>query len=281
MTETKSRRGVLKAAAALPALGGLPWRSARAQAANTVKIALLCDFSGTYRDVTGPTELACIRQAAAEFSNRGFNVEVLYGDNQNKPDVGSNLARQWIDRDGVDVIVDGGASSVALAASDVVREKNKVFLNTSSATSDLTGSKCSPNTVHWTYDTWMLAKSTGGATVKAGGDSWYFVTADYAFGHALERDTSTFVRNAGGKILGSVRTPFPGTTDFSSFLVQAQASRAKVIGLANAGADTVNSVKQAAEFGITRRGVKLAALLMFINDVHGMGLQTAQGLVCT
>ncbi|MFC7474876.1 ABC transporter substrate-binding protein [Dankookia sp. GCM10030260] len=281
MTGTTSRRGILKAAAALPAAGGLPWRSARAQAANTVKIALLCDFSGTYRDVTGPTELACIRQAAAEFSNRGFNVDVLYGDNQNKPDVGSNLARQWIDREGVDVIVDGGASSVALAVNDVVRERNKVFLNTSSATSDLTGSKCSPNTVHWTYDTWMLAKSTGGATVRAGGDSWYFVTADYAFGHALERDTATFVRNAGGKVLGSVRTPFPGTTDFSSFILQAQASKAKVIGLANAGSDTVNCIKQASEFGLSKRGIKLASLLMFLPDVHAIGLQTAQGLICT
>jgi branched-chain amino acid transport system substrate-binding protein len=281
MTGTTSRRGILKAAAALPAAGGLPWRSAKAQAANTVKIALLCDFSGTYRDVTGPTELACIRQAAAEFANRGFTVEVLYGDNQNKPDVGSNLARQWIDRDGVDVIVDGGASSVALAVNDVVRERNKVFLNTSSATSDLTGKSCSPNTVHWTYDTWMLAKSTGGATVRAGGDSWYFVTADYAFGHALERDTATFVRNAGGKVLGSVRTPFPGTTDFSSFILQAQASKAKVIGLANAGSDTVNCIKQASEFGLTKRGIKLASLLMFLPDVHAIGLQTAQGLICT
>ena len=281
MTETTSRRSLLKTAAALPAAGGLPWRSAKAQAANTIKIALLCDFGGTYRDVTGPTELACIREAAAEFANRGFNIEVLYGDNQNKPDVGSNLSRAWIDRDGVDVIVDGGASSVALAANDVVREKNKVFLNTSSATSDLTGSKCSPNTVHWTYDTWMLAKSTGSATVKAGGDSWFFITADYAFGHALERDTSAFIKAQGGKILGNARTPFPGTTDFSSFLLQAQAAKPKVIGLANAGSDTVNCIKQASEFGITKRGIRLAALLMFLPDVHAIGLQTAQGLICT
>ncbi|MCB4822785.1 ABC transporter substrate-binding protein [Roseicella aerolata] len=281
MTSTIDRRSVLKAAAALPAAGGLPWRSARAQAANTIRIALLCDFSGTYRDVTGPTELACIRQAVAEFSSRGFNIEVVFGDNQNKPDVGSNLTRGWIDRDGVDCIVDGGASSVALAVNDVVREKNKVFLNTSSATSDLTGSKCSPNTVHWTYDTWMLARSTGGATVKAGGDSWYFITADYAFGHALERDTAGFVRAQGGKILGQVRTPFPGTTDFSSFLVQAAAARPKVIGLANAGSDTINCIKQAAEFGVGRRGIKLASLLMFLPDVHAIGLQTAQGLICT
>ncbi len=277
---TLSRRAVLQTGAAA-ALGGLPFRSARSQAANTIKIALLCDFSGTYRDVTGPTELACIKQAVAEFNNRGINVEVLYGDNQNKPDVGSNLTRQWIDRDGVDVIIDGGASSVALAANDIIREKNKVFLNTSSATSDLTGSKCSPNTIHWTYDTYMLAKSTGGATVRAGGDSWYFITADYAFGHALERDTANFVKAAGGSVLGQTRTPFPGTTDFSSFLVQAMAARPKVIGLANAGSDTINCIKQAAEFGVTRRGVKLASLLMFMPDVHALGLQTAQGLLCT
>src|ERR687894_109297 len=245
---TMHRRALLRAGGASP-LRGLPWRGAKGQSANAIRVALLCDFSGTYRDVTGPTELACIRQAAAEFNNRGFNVEVLFADNQNRPDVGSNVTRQWFDREGVDAVVDGGASSVALAVNDVVREKNKVFLNTSSATSDLTGPKCSPNTVHWTYDTWMLAKSTGGATVRAGGDSWFFVTADYAFGHALERDTSNFVRAAGGKINGQVRTPFPGTSDFSSFLVQAQASRAKVIGLANAGVDTINSIKQAAEFG--------------------------------
>jgi len=278
---TTDRRALLKAAAALPAAGGLPWRSARAQAANTIRIALLCDFSGTYRDVTGPTELACIRQAAAEFANRGINIEVLFSDNQNKADVGANLTRAWIDRDGVDVVVDGGASSVALAVNEIVRDKNKVFLNTSSATSDLTGKACSPNTVHWTYDTWMLAHSTGGATVKAGGDTWYFITADYAFGHALERDTANFVKAQGGKILGSVRTPFPGTTDFSSFIVQAMAARPKVIGLANGGTDTINCIKQAAEFGLTRRGIRLASLLMFLPDVHALGLATTQGLVCT
>lgn len=262
-------------------LGARPWQSAKAQAANTIKVALLCDFSGTYRDVTGPTELACVRQAAAEFANRGFNIEVVFADNQNRADVGSNVTRTWIDRDGVDAVVDGGASSVALAVNEVVREKNKVFLNSSSATSDLTGRACSPNTVHWTYDTYMLAKSTGGATVRAGGDTWFFITADYAFGHALERDTGAFVTAAGGRVLGAVRTPFPSTTDFSAFLLQAQAARAKVIGLANAGADTVNCVKQAAEFGLTRRGIKLASLLMFMPDVHSIGLATAQGLICT
>ncbi len=170
---------------------------------------------------------------------------------------------------------------MALAVADFTRERNKVIIPTSTATSDLTGRNCSPNTIHWVYDTYMLAKSTGAATVRAGGDTWFFLTADYAFGHALERDTGNFVRGAGGRVLGSVRTPFPGTTDFSSFLLQAQSSRAKVVGLANAGNDTINSIKQAAEFGLTRRGVKLASMLMFITDVHALGLNTAQGLVCT
>jgi branched-chain amino acid transport system substrate-binding protein len=282
MTEF-NRRGLLAATAAGAAFGALPLSRARAQAANTIKIGVLNDQSGLYRDVNGPGSVVCARQAVADFgaAAKGINVEVLAADHQNKPDVGVNITRQWIDRDGVDVILDVPTSSVALAVNTVVREKNKVFLSSSAATSDLTGSQCSPNTVHWTYDTYMLAKSTGGAMVRAGGDTWFFITADYAFGHALERDTSNFVRAAGGRILGSVRTPFPGTTDFSSFLLQAQASRAKVIGLANAGSDTTNCIKQAAEFGLTRRGVKLAALLMFINDVHALGLQTTQGLVCT
>jgi branched-chain amino acid transport system substrate-binding protein len=275
------RRSLLGAAAALPALGGLPFRSARAQAANTIKIGVLNDGSGMYRDIAGETAAVCARQAVADFGNQGFNVEVLHADHQNKPDVGSNIARQWIDQNGVDVLLDVTTSSVALAVNDICREKNKVHINSGAATSDLTGAKCSPNTVHWTYDTWMLAHSTGAAMVKAGGDSWYFITADYAFGHALERDTGNFVKQAGGQVLGAVRSPFPGTTDFSSFLVQAQASRAKVIGFANAGTDTINCIKQAAEFGITRRGTKLAALLMFLTDVHSLGLATANGLVCT
>jgi branched-chain amino acid transport system substrate-binding protein len=207
-------------------------------------------------------------------------VEVIYADHQNRPDVGINLARQWNDQ-GVDMILDVPTSSVGLAVNNVAREKNKVNINVGSATSDLTGPACAPTMVHWSYDTYMLAKSTGGAMVRAGGDSWFFITADYAFGHALERDTASFVRAAGGRIVGQVRTPFPATTDFSSFLVQAQSARAKVIGLANAGSDTINCVKQAAEFGITRRGTKIAALLMFITDVHSIGLETGQGLVCS
>ncbi|MBR0654752.1 ABC transporter substrate-binding protein [Plastoroseomonas arctica] len=276
---TLSRRGALAAGAGT--LAGLPFARARAQAAGTIKIGVLNDQSGTYRDLSGPGSTICARQAISELGALGFNVEVVQADHQNRPDVGSTIARTWFDRDGVDAIIDVPTSSVALAVAGVAREKNKIFLNSGAATSDLTGAQCSPNTIHWTYDTWMLAKGTGGAMVRAGGDSWFFITADYAFGHALERDTSAFIRAAGGRVLGQVRTPFPGTTDFSSYLVQAQASRAKVIGLANAGADTINSIKQAAEFGITRRGVKLAGLLVFITDVHSLGLPTAQGLVLT
>ena len=277
-----SRRALLGAAATATAWGALPAHRARAQAANTVRIGVLNDQSGLYRDVNGPGSVACVRQAIADsgVTARGINVEVVVADHQNRPDVGANLTRQWLDRDNVDVILDVPTSSVALAVNTIVRERNKVFLNSSAATSDLTGAQCSPNTIHWTYDTYMLAKSTGGALVRAGGDTWFFITADYAFGHALERDTSNFVRAAGGRVVGAVRSPFP-STDFSSFLVQAQASRAKVVGLANAGGDTINSIKQAAEFGLTRRGTKLAALLMFISDVHSLGLETAQGLVCT
>jgi branched-chain amino acid transport system substrate-binding protein len=275
------RRGFLGAAAAAPLAAGLPYRSARAQAANTIKIGALVDMSGMYRDVTGQTSVAAVRQAIQDFGPRGFNVEVVAADQQNKPDVGVNVTRAWFDRDGVDCLVDVATSSVALAVNDICREKNKVHLNSSAATSDLTGRLCSPNMVHWTYDTWMLANSVGGATVRAGGDSWFFITADYAFGHALERDTAGFVRAAGGRVLGSVRTPFPGTSDFSAFLLQAQASNAKVIGLANAGADTINCVKQAAEFGLGRRGVRLASLLLFITEVHSLSLRTAAGLIVT
>ncbi len=273
-----TRRTVLGAAAALPAIAGVP---ARAQAA-TLKIGVLNDQSSLYRDISGPTSVACVRQAIQDsgIAGRGVNVEVVFADHQNRADVGSTVARQWIDRDGVDVIVDVPNSAVGLAVNGVVREKNKVYLNSTAATADLTGSACSPNTVHWTYDTWMLARSTGGALVSQGGDTWYFITADYAFGHALERDTGNFVRANNGRVLGAVRHPL-NNTDFSSFLLQAQQSRAKIVGFANAGTDTINSVKQAAEFGLVRRGQKLAVLLMFINDVHSLGLQTAQGLVCT
>ena len=252
---------------------------ARAQGA-TIKIGVLNDMSGPYRDTGGPLSVACTRQAVKEFGNQGFAVEVVNADHQNKPDLGASIARRWYDEDGVDMIVDVPTSSVALAVNSVTREKNKVFLDSGAGTTDLTGSQCSPNTVHWTYDVYMLARSTGGAMVKAGGDSWYFVTADYVFGQQLADQASTFVKAAGGKVLGEARYPFPATTDFSSFLLQAQSSGAKVLGLANAGADTVNSIKQAVEFGLTPQ-MKLAAMLMYLNDVVGLGLQTAQGLVLT
>jgi branched-chain amino acid transport system substrate-binding protein len=190
------------------------------------------------------------------------------------------VARTWLDVDKVDVIVDVPTSSVALAVNEIVRDKNKVFLVSGAAASDLTGPQCTANTIHWTYDTWSLANGTGTAIVKTGGDTWFFLTANYAFGLALERDTAAVVVKNGGKVLGQVRHPFPGT-DFSSFLLQAQASKAKIIGLANAGSDTINSIKQAAEFGITSGGQNLAALLAFITDVHALGLRTAQGLIMT
>ena len=247
----------------------------------TVKLGVLNDMSGLYADISGPGSVVAAQMAADDFgTDKGITVEVVSADHQNKPDVGSNIARQWYDTEGVDVIADVPTSSVALAINDITREKNKIFLNSGAASSDLTGSKCSPNTVHWTYDTWALANGTGGAMVAAGGKTWFFVTADYAFGHALERDTSAVVKANGGEVIGAVRTPFPGT-DFSSFLLQAQTSGAQVIGLANAGGDTINSIKQASEFGITQGGQSLAGLLMFINDVHALGLDVAQGLVLT
>ena len=205
---------------------------------------------------------------------------MVFADHQNKPDVGSNVVRQWFDVDKVDAVVDVPTSSVALAVNNITKEKNKVFLVSGAASSDLTGKACTPNTVHWTYDTWALANGTGNAIVKTGGDSWFFLTADYAFGHALERDTAAVVEKTGGKVVGKVRHPFPGQ-DFSSFLLQAQQSKAKIIGLANAGADTTNAIKQAAEFGIVQGGQNLAGLLVFITDVHALGLKTAQGLVFT
>src|SRR5271169_1743471 len=239
-------------------------------------------MSSLYADNTGPRSLVAAQMAVKDFNPaaHGMKVDVVSADHQNKPDVGANVARQWFDVDHVDAIVDVPNSGVALAVADVVKEKNKVFLVSGAAISDLTGSKCSPNTVHWTYDTWMLAHGTGAATVKTGGDTWFFITADYAFGHALERDTTSVVTANGGKVLGSVNVPL-NTADFSSFLLQAQASQAKIVGLANAGGDTINSIKQAAEFGLVAGGQKLAGLLVFISDVHSLGLQTAQGLQLT
>jgi branched-chain amino acid transport system substrate-binding protein len=253
---TLSRRSVMTAAAAsaltVPALP----RRARAQAA-AIKIGVLNDQSGPYTNTGGLTSVLCAKQAVMEFANsQGLNV------------------------DNVDVLLDVPTSSVALALQSVVREKNKVYLNSGAASSALTGEQCSPNFIHWTYDTYMLAKSTGGAMVKAGGNSWYFLTADYAFGKQLQADTTALVKSAGGTVAGASLYPFPGTTDFSSFLVQAQSTKAKVIGLANAGGDTVNSIKQIAEFGLNKT-MKVAALLMFVTDVHALGLEVSAGLNLT
>jgi len=255
--------------------------TANAQQIN-VKIGVLTDMSSLYADATGPGSVLAAKMAAADFmkDHPNFKVEVISGDHQNKADIGTQLANQWYDVEKVDMIADVPNSGVALAISQVTRDKNKVFVASGPASSDLTGPKCSPNTVHWTYDTWMLANGTGKAVVKTGGDTWFFLTSDYAFGHALERDTMAVVEKNGGKVLGKVRHPI-NTNDFSSFLLQAQASKAKVIGLANAGGDTINSIKQASEFGIVKGGQSLAGLLVFATDVNALGLQTAQGLVLT
>jgi branched-chain amino acid transport system substrate-binding protein len=248
----------------------------------SVKIGVLTDMSSLYADLSGPGSVTAAELAVDDFrkENPGMNVQIVAGDHQNKPDVGVQIANRWFDVDHVDMVIDVPNSGVALAISQLAAQKNKVFIASGPATSDLTGTKCNANTVHWTYDTWMLANGTGKAMVKNGGDTWFFLTADYAFGHALERDTTAAVQSAGGRVLGSVRHPL-NTADFSSFLLQAQASKAKVIGLANAGGDTINSIKQAAEFGIVKGGQKLAGLLVFASDVAALGLPTAQGLTLT
>ena len=266
------------------ALGGMAaGGAAQAQISdNVIKIGVLSDMSSLYTDLAGAGSVAAARMAVEDsgIEKRGYKVEIISADHQNKPDVGSAIARQWYDTDKVDVIVDVPNSGVALAVNQITRDKGKAFLVSGAASSDLTGKACSPNTVHWTYDTWMLANGTGSAIVKTGGDTWFFLTADYAFGQALERDTEAVVLKSGGKVLGKVRHPL-NTQDFSSFLLQAQASKAKIIGLANAGGDTTNSIKQAAEFGIVKGGQNLAGLLVFLTDVHALGLPTAQGLILT
>src|ERR1700676_1472163 len=245
----------------------------------TVKIGALSDQSGLYADLGGPGSTLAAQMGVEDFRPpaQGWEIDIISGAHQNKPDIGTAIARQWFDVDKVDVIVDVPNSGVALAVNNIIKEKNGVYINSGAATSDLTNAQCSPNTVHWTYDTYMLAHATGQALVKAGGDTWFFLTADYAFGAALERDTTAVVLANGGKVVGGVKHPL-NTADFSSFLLQAQSSKAKIIGLANAGGDTTNSIKQAAEFGIVKGGQKLAALLLFLTDVKAIGLETAQGL---
>jgi len=244
-----------------------------------VKIGSLGDQSSLYADIGGPGSVIAAQMAVEDSGllQKGWKIEVISADHQNKPDVGGNIARQWADVDKVDAYIDMAASSVGLAVAGIARDKNVVNLNTASATSDLTNAQCTPNTVHWVYDTYMLANGTGKALVKSGGDTWFFLTADYAFGHALERDTGDVVKATGGKVVGAVRHPL-NTSDFSSYLLQAQASKAKIVGLANAGGDTTNAIKQAAEFGIVSGGQKLAGLLLFITDVHALGLKAAEGL---
>jgi branched-chain amino acid transport system substrate-binding protein len=268
---------------ALAIAGALGVGTAQAQfSGNEIKIGVLSDMSSLYTDLAGAGSIVAARMAVQDsgIEKRGIKVDIVSADHQNKADVGSAIARRWYDAEGVDVIVDVPNSGVALAVSQITKDKNKVFLGSGPGSSDLTGKSCSPNTVHWTYDTWMLANGTGTAITRHGGNTWFFITADYAFGQALERDTTAAVEKAGGKVLGGVKVPI-NTQDFSSFLLQAQASKAKVIGLANAGGDTTNSIKQAAEFGIVKGGQSLAGLLVFITDVHSLGLPTAQGLTFT
>ena len=247
---------------------------------DTVKLGVLADMSGLYSDLSGIGSVVATQMAAEDFGGMvlGKKIEVVSADHQNKPDIGSNIAREWIDQQGVDAIVDVPVSSIAFAVQQIAKERNRVLLISSSGSSDLTGKSCSPTSVHWTYDTYALAETAGKAMIQQGGDSWFFITADYAFGHALERDTAAIVKANGGTVVGAVRHP-QDTADLSSFLFQAQTSKAKVIGLANAGGDTINSIKQANEFGIIRGGQKMIGLLTYISDVHGMGLQYAKGLI--
>ncbi len=248
----------------------------------TVKIGVLTDNSGLYSDLGGAGSTVAAQMAIEDsgLAAKGWKIDIISADHQNKPDIATTIARQWVDVEKVDIFMDVLNSGVALAVNNLVKEKNSIMINTGAATSDLTNAQCTPNTVHWVYDTYMLANSTGQALVKAGGDTWYFLTADYAFGHALERDTTAVVVKSGGKVIGTVKHPL-NSSDFSSFLLQAQASKAKIVGMANAGGDTTNTIKQASEFGIVAGGQKLAGLLLFITDVHSLGLKVAQGLSFT
>ena len=272
------KRG-MQVAAALALSAGL----AQAQISDgVIKIGVMNDQSGTYADLAGPGSVVAARMAVDDFgaAKKGLKVEILVADHQNKPEVGSGIARQWFDVDKVDAIVDVPTSSVVLAVNQIAREKNRVLIVSTGATSDLYGKACTPNSLHWTYDTWSLANGTATTVIKNGGNTWFFLTADYAFGHALERDTEAVVLKSGGKVMGKVRHPFP-SADMSSFLLQAQSSKAKIIGLANAGADTINAIKQGAEFGIVKGGQQFAGLLVFLTDVHSLGLNVAQGLLLT
>jgi branched-chain amino acid transport system substrate-binding protein len=258
--------------------------AARAQGATQapVKIGVLTDMSGLYSDIGGAGSVQAAKMAIEDFGGKllGKPIELVSADHQNKPNTGASLARQWYSRDGVTAIVDVPTSSVALAVEGVSKDQKKLFFDTGAGASDITGKNCSPYTAHWVYDTYALAHGTGSAIVKGGGKTWFFLTADYAFGHDLERDTAEVVNASGGKVLGQALVPL-NTADFSNYLLQAQGSKAQIVGLANAGQDTVNSIKQASEFGLTKQGQKLAGLLVFITDVNSLGLPVAQGLQLT
>lgn len=269
-----TRRTLLTTAAGAAAI---PVRRSRAQTRPVIRIGVMNDQSGPYRDVNGPTGVICAKQAVQEFAAGAFDVEVLSADHQNKPDVAVSLAREWFDQRGVDIIIDVAATSCALALASICHVKNKVLIPTSTASSDITGKACTPNSIHWVFDTYMEAKSTGGAMVKAGGDTWYFITPNYAFGEATQRDTTRFVEAGGGKVVGGQIYPFPETTDFSAFLVKAQASGAKILGICGAGADLINIVKQAHEFGLSHK-MNLAALVAYTTDVRSIGIDMAAGL---
>jgi len=273
----------MKVYAVLFAAFALGCSAASAQVSDdVVKIGVLNDQSGVYEDITGMKAVEAAKMAVEDFGGQvlGKRIEIVTANHQNKTDIATGIVRKWVDTEQVDAVADVTGSGIALAVNELLRERNRVMLAASAATSDLTGKACSPTTVQFSYDTYALAKSTGMETLKQGGDTWFFITADYAFGHALERDTSEFVKQGGGKVLGAVRAPL-GTTDYSSFLLQAQSSKAKIIGLATAGGDTITVIKQAAEFGIQQSGQRLGGLLIYINDVESLGLQAAQGLVLT
>ncbi len=272
-----SRRGLLGSAA----LAAIPVARPRAQAKLVIRIGVLTDLSGTYRDNVGPTSIACSRQAVEEFGapSHGFEVELLSADHQNKPNIAASITRQWFDQ-GVDAVADVPTSSTALAVAQVAREKDKIMLNASATVAALTDAQCSPNTIVWSFDTYSNAQSTGGALMKGGHKTWFILTADYAFGHSLEELTAAVVRHGGGEVKGTLRYPFPDTTDFSSFLSQAAASGAEVLALANAGLDLQNCVKQAHEFGLNRK-MTVAPLLMFLQDAHSLGPEMTGGLVTT
>ena len=278
-----NRRRLLEIGGTTAAMSLMPFGIARAQSDETIRIGMITDMSGIYRDVSGPTSVACAQQAIDEFTaeNPDIKVELLVADHQNKPDVGSTIIRRWFDQDGVDAIANVGNSAIALGAREVLADKDKVALITTAGSSDLTGKSCSPHIVHFAWDSWCLAHSTATATVGAGGDKWFFITADYAFGHAAENDATRFIKQAGGEVVGSVRYPYGSTSDFSSFLLQAQSSGANVVGFANSGSELINCLKQAQEFGIPASGIRLAAMVGYITDVLGMGLPVAQGLTLT